>query len=149
MSPKKTRKRLNPPTQRPSDNHTPLVQIPVIASESIQQEEESSKESEAENPSQIPNPGSSVSQPSQPSSGLTSGLVSFKRSRAKTSAIYKFITQRGKLLVYNRYSKTYQLSGGTGAITRHLKEKYLIKPTATYLAEKRRNEGTSIDAAIL
>ncbi len=49
----------------------------------------------------------------------------------------------------NRYSKTYQLSGSTGAITRHLKEKYSIEPTATYLAEKRRNEGTSIDAAIL
>ncbi len=149
MSPKKTRKRLNPPTQRPSDDHTPLVQIPVIASESTQQEEELSEESEAENPSQTPDPGSSVSQPSQPSSGLTSGLVSFKRSRAKTSAIHEFITQRGKLLVCNRCSKTYQLSGGTGAITRHLKEKHSIEPTATYLAEKRRNEGTSIDAAIL
>ena len=89
---------------------------------------------------QTPGPGSSVSQVSGSSS---------KRSRALTSRIHDHIRKEGDKLICNRYSKVYKSTGGTGAMSRYLKEKHSIDPAVSSVAEKIIREGTSIDAAIL
>ena len=84
--------------------------------------------------------GSSVSQPSG---------TPFRKPRAKTSHIHEYISTRGENFVCNRCSKVYKSSGGTGAISRHLKKAHSIDSTASGIAKRRTREATAIDAAIL
>lgn len=72
-----------------------------------------------------------------------------KRSRAKTSHIHEYISTEGDYFVCSHCSRKYKSSGGTGAISRHLKKAHSIDPTASSIAKKRIREGTGIDAAIL
>ena len=130
------------PTLQTSDNHSQLVEIPIISTErpEIADEEEEERES-SESVIQAlhtPAPSSSISQ-----------AVSSKRLRSKTSSIHEHISTRGDQYICNRCSKVYSISGGTGAIARHLKAKHSIDPTASGVAEKRIKEGISIDQAIL
>lgn len=87
-------------------------------------------------------PGSGASQVSDQS-------LAFKRPRAKTSAIHEHVTQQNDTLSCNRCSRTYKLSGGTGAVIRHLKDKHFIDVTPSGIAVKRIREETAIDLAIL
>ena len=138
----------NPPKpsqkQTPAlDNDAPLAEIPVRILEKETEEASSSDDLRLEDsafkvPLQTPGPGSSVSQASS---------SSLKRPRGKTSAIHEYVTQQGDLLICKKCSKTYKLSGGTGAITRHLADKHFINPRASRISEKRIREGTAIDAA--
>lgn len=84
--------------------------------------------------------GSSVSQPSG---------IPFRKPRAKTSHIHEYISTRGENFVCNRCSRSYKSSGGTGAISRHLKKAHSIDSTASGAAKRRVREATAIDAAIL
>ena len=130
------------PALRASDDHSQLVEIPIIATErpDIADEEEEERESlrSVTQISHTPAPSSSISQ-----------TVTGKRLRSKTSSIHEHITTRGDQYICNSCSKSYSISGGTGAIARHLKAKHSIDPTASGIAEKRMKEGTSIDQAIL
>ena len=72
-----------------------------------------------------------------------------KRLRHKTSSIHEHVSTQGDQYICNRCSKAYSVSGGTGAVARHLKAKHSINPTASGVAEKRIKEGRSIDQAVL
>ena len=148
LPPKNSQKKRasQPPVLRAPDDHSQLTNIPVNVSEArnneeVEDQEEEREESfeaetDTESISQTPGPGSSVSQ-------------AFKRPRAKTSYIHEHVTMRGDSLVCNACSKVYKTSGGTGAMSRHLKEKHSIDPIASSVAAKRIREGTAIDQAIL
>lgn len=130
-----------------SDIHSSLVTIPTSVtkrsvSAGVMDEERKSSEDSSSGVSllQTPNAGIGFSQ--------TSGK-SLKRPRAKTSHIHEYITTREGNFVCNRCSRVYKSTGGTGAIARHLKKAHSIDPTASALAEKRKREGTAIDAAII
>ena len=84
--------------------------------------------------------GSNVSKPSG---------TSLRKQRAKTSHIHEYISTRGENFVCNRCSKVYKSSGGTGAISRHLKKAHSVDPTAGGIVKKRIREATALDAAIL
>ena len=75
--------------------------------------------------------------------------TSVKKLRTKTSHIHKHISTRGDSFICNSCSRAYKITGGTGAIARHLKKYHSIDPTASGLAEKRTRERTAIDTAIL
>ena len=130
-----------------SDIHSSLVTIPTSVtkrsvSAGVMDEERKSSEDSSSGVSllQTPNAGIGFSQ--------TSGK-SLKRPRAKTSHIHEYITTREGNFVCNRCSRVYKSTGGTGAIARHLKKAHSIDPTASALAEKRKRDGTAIDAAII
>lgn len=130
-----------------SDEHSSLVTAPISVAErshitGVLDEERKSSEDSTSDVSlpQTPGPGFSVSQ--------APGTFS-KRLRAKTSHIHEHISTRGGIFVCNRCSKAYKSSGGTGAIARHLKKAHFIDPTASDIAERRRQEGTTRDAAVL
>ncbi len=145
VPPKSSRKKPTPQTSTPRapDDHSPLVPIPINVQDSEHTEEDSSEDPHTGTSLQTPGPGSSVSYASEDLS------TSFKRPRAKTSGIHEYVTQRNNTLVCNRCSKVYQLSGGTGAIIRHLREKHSIDATSTGVVAKRIREGQAIDLAIL
>ena len=108
-----------------------------------------------------------VSQPTRSSQVSTRGIesnissetplashLSIKRARSKTSAIHqhaevKQIASKGDCYVCNYCSKAFELGGGTGGISRHLKRIHHIDPKASSIAQKRQREGTAIDAVIL
>lgn len=79
----------------------------------------------------------------------TSGV----KRRMKTSGVHDHCFQvtrpEGKCFSCNYCSRFYKVSGGTGGIARHLKERHQIDPSASSVAIKRQQEGKSIDAAIL
>ena len=89
--------------------------------------------------SHTPVPKSSVSQASE----------SHKLTRSKTSEIYQHVTIRNNRFHYNRYSKSYSITGDTANITRHLKQLHSIDPAISTITKKRIREGTAIDIVIL
>ena len=132
-------------TPRALEDHTTLAIIPINVPETSNQEgeeEESSNNLDSEafaQQSYTPAPGSSASQVSHFS----------KRSRAKTSGIYEYVTVRDSRFNCNHCFKSYTISGGTEIIARHLRKEHLIDPSISAIAEKRRRDGTAIDIAIL
>ena len=76
-------------------------------------------------------------------------FIFFKRSRAKTSEIYKNVSLRDYRFHYNHYSKSFAISDDTGSVTRYLKKAYLIDPSYNSITEKRIREETAINIAIL
>ncbi|KAL9134097.1 MAG: hypothetical protein Q9175_004724 [Cornicularia normoerica] len=135
------------PTPQASDDDSSLVTIPSSLTESsdvadVMDEEIKSSEDSTPEVSLLPTPGpgSSVSQTSETSN---------KRSRAKTSHVHEYISTQGSNFVCNRCSKVYKCSGGTGAISRHLKKAHSIDSTASGIARKKTREQAAIDAAIL
>ena len=144
ISPKRPKKRSNTQatTSQASNDHTALAIVPINASEISNQDDqemEDEEEEEFSQNSQTPGPGSSVSQ----------AVGSFKRPRAKTSRIYKYASLRNNRFYYNHYSKSFTISGGTGAVARHLKTAHSIDPTHSSITEKRIREETAINMAIL
>ena len=100
-----------------------------------------SEEAESPNASllQTPGPRPSVSRALEASS---------KRRRVKTSHIHEHISTRDEHFICNRCARSYKISGGTGAISRHLKKAHSIGPAATDVAENRPREEATIDPAI-
>ena len=135
------------PTLRTSDHHAQLVTTPLSATGrsdtagATGEVGESSEDSAQDVSSlQTPGMGSSVSQASG---------TPLRRPRAKTSHIHEYISTRGDSFVCNRCSRVYKSSGGTGAISRHLKKAHFIDSVASGIAKKRIREGAAVDAAIL
>ena len=133
------------PVPQASEDSSPRVTIPIshagrsdIAIETT--DAESSDNSSPEVSSQTAAPRSTVP--------LVSAK-SFKRARTKTSHIHEYISTRGDHYVCNRCSRCYKSSGGTGAISRHLKKAHFIDHTPSRIVENRIREGTAADAAIL
>ena len=75
--------------------------------------------------------------------------ISAKKPRTKTSHIHEHISTRGDSFICNSCSRSYKISGGTGAIARHLKKYHSITPTASGPAGKRTQERTAVDEAVL
>ena len=71
--------------------------------------------------------------------------VSIKKPRTKTSHIHDHISTQGDSFICNSCSRSYKISGGTGAIARHLKKFHSITPTASGLAGKRTQERSLFD----
>ena len=142
-------KESRPPDDTPaSEHHATLARIPITVSEEPDNASEEDGEergilsgSETES-LHTPAPSSSVSQKPTESGA-------FKRPRARTSQIHSFVTIQGEFFICNRCKKAYNVTGGTGAITRHLKTIHSIDPSPSGVAKKRIREGVSIDAAIL
>ena len=88
---------------------------------------------------QILNPGFNVFQ--------TLNLL-FKRSRAFTFYIHKYVYRDKDNWVCNYYNKIYKYSGDIGIMFKHLKEKYLIDAIFSDIIEKRIRKGTNIDVVI-
>lgn len=135
------------PILPPSDEHSKTVAVPSSVTErsdtavAMDEQREPSEDSTPDVSSlQTTGLGSSVSQPSG---------TPFRKPRAKTSHIHEYISTRGENFVCNRCSKVYKSSGGTGAISRHLKKAHSIDSTASGIAKRRTREATAIDAAIL
>ncbi|KAL9068391.1 MAG: hypothetical protein Q9161_006228 [Pseudevernia consocians] len=134
------------PTLRTSDHHAQLVTTPLSAGRSdtagaTGEVGELSEDSAQDVSSlQTPGMGSSVTQASG---------TPLRRPRAKTSHIHEYISTRGDSFVCNRCSRVYKSSGGTGAISRHLKKAHSIDSVASGIAKKRIREGAAVDAAIL
>ena len=149
LPPKSSQNRHSPQENSPqsSDDHPRRDAMPssdagspVIAGATTHDQESSENSSPDVSSPQPAAPRSIVSQVSR---------VSIKRSRAKTSRIHEYISTRGDHFVCNRCSKTYKSSGGTGAISRHLKKAHFIDATAGRQAEKKIRGGTAKDATIL
>ena len=132
-----------PPADEPSDNVTVPVSIAErlnIAGAMNEQREPSEDSTPDVSSLQRTGLGSSVSQ--------TAGTP-FRKPRAKTSHIHEYISTRGENFVCNRCSRVYKSSGGTGAISRHLKKAHSIDSTASGIVRRRIREATAIDAAVL
>lgn len=149
VPPKSSQNRPDPqaPILRTSDDHTPLVTTPISTTATsdiagvINVEGESSEDSTPD-ASLLQTTGSRSNVSQVPGS-------SFKRSRTKTSHIHEYISTRGDSFVCNRCSRVYKSSGGTGAISRHLKKAHFIDPAAGRISERRIRERTAVDATIL
>ncbi len=135
------------PTSRTSDGHSKLATMPISAigrsdTAGVTGEKGKSSGDSTQGASllQTPGMGSSVSQASE---------TPLKRPRAKTSHIHEYISTRGDSFVCNHCSRAYKSSGGTGAISRHLKKAHSIDSAASGIARKRIREGAVVDAAIL
>ena len=133
---------------------TPTFQTSIISSllrnATTEKAETVNVTDEEEGSSADSTPNVSSSHTPAPGTSLPQGpRVSAKRLRAKTSRIHDYVTTQGDNFVCNRCSRTYKTSGGTGAISRHLKKAHSIDPTASGVPEKRIRERTAIDAAIM
>ena len=135
------------PTSRTSDGHLKLATIPTSGTgrsdtAGVTSEKGQSSGDSTQGASLLQTPGldPSVSQASE---------TPLKRPRAKTSHIHEYISTRGDSFVCNRCSRAYKSSGGTGAISRHLKKAHSIDSAASGIAKKRIREDAVVDAAIL
>lgn len=92
-----------------------------------------------------------VPSPTPDSEPDTSRLLqaSLKRRRTQHSYIHEHIITQAHHFVCKICSKAYKRTGGTGAISRHLKDVHTIDPAASSVAMKRQREGTVVDMAIL
>lgn len=132
-----------PPADKPSETVVIPVKVPERSNTAgaVDEQRELSEDSTPDVSSlHTTGLGSSVSQPSG---------TPFRKQRAKTSHIHEYISTRGENFVCNRCSKVYKSSGGTGAISRHLKKAHSIGSTAGGIAKRRIGEATAVDAAIL
>ena len=92
-----------------------------------------------------PGPASSIS---------FSSASSLQKARPKTSWIHQHCSSKrspnGKSIYQCNYcKKTYTATGGTGALSTHLKSKHGIDPEANSVAEKRDRNGSAVHQAIL
>ena len=71
-----------------------------------------------------------------------------KRPRTKTSYIHGYVSTRGGKFVCDRCSRAYESSGGTGAISRHLKKAHSIDTTASSASRNTTRERAVRDAAV-
>lgn len=131
-----------PPAGEPSDTVIIPISVPERSNTigAMDEQREPSEDSTSDSPSlQTTGQGSNVSQPTG---------TSFRKQRAKTSHVHEHISTRGEDFVCNRCSKVYKSSGGTGAISRHLKRAHSIDSTASGIAKRRIREIIAVDAAI-
>ena len=108
------------------------------------------EEAEDDASSGVSTPDVSIPQPPVLEHTVSQTLrTSAKKPRTKTSHIHEHISTRGDSFICNSCSRSYKISGGTGAIARHLKKYHSITPTASGPAAKRTQERTAIDEAVL
>ncbi len=135
------------PTSRISDGRSKLATMPISATgksdtAGVTGEKGQSSGDSTQGASLLQTPGLGSSVSPAPETPL-------KRPRAKTSHIHEYISTRGDSFVCNHCSRAYKSSGGTGAISRHLKKAHSIDSAASGIAEKRIREEAVVDAAIL
>ena len=123
------------------ETHSSLTKRSDVAMEEEAEDEASSGDSTPD----VPVPQPSVLEPTVSQTLRTSA----KKPRTKTSHIHEHISTRGDSFVCNTCSRSYKISGGTGAIARHLKKYHSITPTPGGLAGKRTLERAAINDAIL
>lgn len=135
--------------QRLSIDYTALATIPTAIEDELKAKEDDDLSEDS---------ATAISSSRLPQSGLKSSVSysstsSIRKSRAKTSGVHKHCTQQsyhdGSYFVCNYCSKSYKCTGGTGTMTRHLKERHQIDPFLSTVALRRKTEGSTIEAAIL
>ena len=137
-----------PSALQASDNLSSLDEIHSSVTERSDVAMDEEAEDEASSGASTPD----VSMPQLPvlESTVSQSLrTSAKKPRTKTSHIHEHISTRGDSFICNSCSRSYKISGGTGAIARHLKKYHSITPTASGIAGKRTQERTTIEDAVL